>query len=118
SRLGETLQPPYEVLAIRYATHANRVARENFLRPERPDAPMPIDYFVWAIRGHPGTSTPGVIVIDTGMSNDAASRRPGRIVLTTVDRALANAAIDPIQVEDVVITHMHYDHAGRLDLFP
>jgi glyoxylase-like metal-dependent hydrolase (beta-lactamase superfamily II) len=118
STLGETLRPSYEVLAIRYATHANRLASENFLNPEGPDVPMPIDYFVWAIRGRPSTLVPGVIVIDTGMSNDAASRRPGRTVLTTMDRALANAGIDPKKVEDVVITHMHYDHAGRLDLFP
>jgi glyoxylase-like metal-dependent hydrolase (beta-lactamase superfamily II) len=106
------------VLALRYATHANRLARENFLRPEGPDALMPIDYFVWAIRGPLDKPEPGVIVVDTGMSNDAASRRPGRSVLTTTDRALANAGIEPNRVEDVVITHMHYDHAGRLDLFP
>jgi glyoxylase-like metal-dependent hydrolase (beta-lactamase superfamily II) len=118
STRGDTFRPSYEVLAIRYATHTNRLVSENFLKPGGPDALMPIDYFVWAIRGRVHTSRPGVIVIDTGMSNDAASRRPGRTVLTTVDRALANAGIDPAQVEDVVITHMHYDHAGRLDLFP
>ncbi len=111
--------PSYEVLAFRYGTHPNRLARENFLRPSgEPDAIMPIDYFVWAIRGPLDDPAPGVIVIDTGMSRDAVSRRPGRIMLTTVERALANAGIEAAQVKDVVVTHMHYDHAGGLDLFP
>jgi glyoxylase-like metal-dependent hydrolase (beta-lactamase superfamily II) len=26
--------------------------------------------------------------------------------------------VDPAQVQDVVITHMHYDHAGNVPLFP
>jgi glyoxylase-like metal-dependent hydrolase (beta-lactamase superfamily II) len=80
---------------------------------------MPLDYFVWAIRGPLNDPAPGVIIVDTGMSQDAASRRPGgRTVVTPVDRALANAGIEPAHVQDVVITHMHYDHAGGLDLFP
>jgi glyoxylase-like metal-dependent hydrolase (beta-lactamase superfamily II) len=113
------LGPLYEVLAFRYGTHPNRLASENFLRPSGPsDAIMPIDYFVWAIRGPLNDPAPGVIVVDTGMSRDAISRRPGRMILTTVDRALANAGIEAAQVKDVVVTHMHYDHAGGLDLFP
>ena len=46
STLGESLRPSYEVLGIRFAKHANRLASENFQRPEEPDVPMPIDYFV------------------------------------------------------------------------
>jgi glyoxylase-like metal-dependent hydrolase (beta-lactamase superfamily II) len=118
----ETLRPLYEVLALRYATHPDRRARENFLMPgphtADPDAVMPIDYFVWAIRGPLDNPAPGVIVVDTGMSNTAASRRPGRIVLTTVERALSNTGIDPTQVKEVIITHMHFDHAGGFNLFP
>ena len=105
---------PFGTAPTRTAWHG-----ENFLRPSgEPDAIMPIDYFVWAIRGPLDDPAPGVIVIDTGMSRDAVSRRPGRIILTTVERALANAGIEAAQVEDVVVTHMHYDHAGGLDLFP
>jgi glyoxylase-like metal-dependent hydrolase (beta-lactamase superfamily II) len=106
------------VLALRYATHPDRRAAENYIRPPDPDAVMPIDYFIWAIRGPSGSPAPGVIVIDTGMGIDAVSRRPGRVLLTPVDRALSNAEIDPAHVEAVVITHMHFDHAGRLNLFP
>jgi glyoxylase-like metal-dependent hydrolase (beta-lactamase superfamily II) len=118
SSLATSTQPSYEVLALRYATHEHRFARENFIATDEPDAMMSIDYFVWAIRGPLDAATAQVIVVDTGMGIDAASRRPGRRLLTPVDQALVQAGIDPPDVRDVVITHMHYDHAGRLDLFP
>jgi glyoxylase-like metal-dependent hydrolase (beta-lactamase superfamily II) len=109
--------PTYEVLALRYATHEQRTAGENFLRADDHDAVMPIDYYLWAIRNTVG-GAPGVIMVDTGMGQDALALRPGRTLLTPVADAVSRAGIDATQVEDVVLTHMHYDHAGRLDLFP
>ena len=32
--------------------------------------------------------------------------------------ALAQAGVDPAAVHDVVITHLHWDHSGNMDLFP
>ena len=60
-------QPTYEVFALRYATHQQRVARANFIAVDAHDAPMPLDYFVWAIVGPIGTELPQTIVVDTGM---------------------------------------------------
>ena len=110
--------PQYEVLALRYGTHQARPARMNFLSVDDHDAPMPLDYFVWAIRGPIGATNPRVVVVDTGMTPQAVANRPGRIVLNTVDAMLARAGIAAAEVADVVLTHMHYDHAGNLDLFP
>ncbi|MEJ1977031.1 MAG: hypothetical protein WDN49_13880 [Acetobacteraceae bacterium] len=53
--------PTYEVLAIRYGTQQERTAASNFLFPDDHTALMPIDYYVWAIRGGGRT-----IVVDTG----------------------------------------------------
>ena len=40
----------WDLFAIRYGRHAGRVRADNFIMPpDRHDAPMPIDYFVWAI---------------------------------------------------------------------
>ena len=106
------METTWEVYAIRYATHA-RTARENFLQPPDPhDAPMPIDYFVWLLRGG-GRE----IVVDTGFSAETAQAR-GRRLLRPVADALRGMDVDPARVEDVVITHLHYDHAGNLGLFP
>jgi hypothetical protein len=46
--------PQYEILALRYATYQQRVAGNNFMFPDVHDAPMPIDYYVWAIRAPDG----------------------------------------------------------------
>jgi glyoxylase-like metal-dependent hydrolase (beta-lactamase superfamily II) len=107
-----TTPPRHEVYAIRYAT-VDRAARENFLHPPRaPDAPMPMDYFVWLVRGG-GRA----LVVDTGFGEDAAARRKRRL-LQSPAAGLAALGVDAASVQDVVITHLHYDHAGQLALFP
>lgn len=102
----------WEVYALRYAMH-ERTAAENFIqRPDPHDAPMPMDYFVWVIR-----SADRSIVVDTGFNQQGADKR-GRTLLRPVDAALSQLGVAPESVADVVITHLHYDHAGNLNLFP
>lgn len=103
--------PSYEVFALRYATVARRAA-ENFISPDPHDGPLSMDYFVWAIRGEGRC-----IVVDTGFGAEAAAKR-GRSLLRPPSEALAALGIDCAEVEDVVITHLHYDHAGNLADFP
>jgi glyoxylase-like metal-dependent hydrolase (beta-lactamase superfamily II) len=101
----------YEIHAIKYAHHERR-ARENFIGGDIHDGPMPIDYYVWVIRGGGRT-----IVVDTGFDRATAALR-GRTLTHPVEEGLARIGVDPGQVEDVVLTHLHYDHAGNHDLFP
>jgi glyoxylase-like metal-dependent hydrolase (beta-lactamase superfamily II) len=101
----------YEVYAVRYARHDRR-ASENFLGGDPHDGPMPIDYFVWAIVGNGKT-----YVVDTGFDAAMAKKR-GREHLRSPADGLKAIGVDPLHVEDVLITHMHYDHAGNHDLFP
>lgn len=105
------MSPAYEVYAIKYAQHA-RTASENFLGGDPHDGPMPMDYFVWLVRGE-GRE----IVVDTGFNAATAARRQ-RELLRPVDRALALLGTDAAAVRNVVITHLHYDHVGNFDLFP
>ena len=101
----------HEIYAIRYGFH-DRLARENFVGGDPHDVSMPLDFFVWAIVGGGHT-----IVVDTGFDPDAARRR-GRQLLRPVGEGLRAVGIDAGEVESVIITHMHYDHAENLDLFP
>jgi glyoxylase-like metal-dependent hydrolase (beta-lactamase superfamily II) len=101
----------YEIYAVRYAHHERR-ASENFLGGDPHDGPMPLDYFVWAIVGETRT-----LVLDTGFDAAMAAKR-GREFLRPPRDGLLAIGVDPARVEDVVISHMHYDHAGNHDLFP
>jgi glyoxylase-like metal-dependent hydrolase (beta-lactamase superfamily II) len=105
----------YAVYAIRYAHHPRRAA-DNFLGQQPGDdphdAPMPLDYFVWALVGENET-----IVVDTGFGPEQARAR-GRNLIRAPSEGLKAIGIDPASVKDVIITHMHYDHAGGSDAFP
>ena len=101
----------YEIYAIRYATH-DRPARDNFLGGDAHDVNMPLDYFVWAIVGEKRT-----FCVDTGFDAETGKKR-GRTVLRPPAEGLKAVGVDPEQVQDVIITHMHYDHAGNHGLFP
>ncbi|MFJ9454239.1 N-acyl homoserine lactonase family protein [Kitasatospora sp. NPDC101447] len=107
--------PTYEVLALRFGTHADRPARDNFLHDEGQFAPGsagPMDFYLWAIR-----DDRHFLLVDTGFPEEMALRRGRTLFRCPVD-ALTDLGVTAEQVSDVVITHMHYDHAGNLDRFP
>ena len=103
--------PHYEIHAIKYA-ESERQARENFLLPDPHDGPMPLDYFVWLVRG--GGQT---VLVDTGFT-EARARVRKRRHLRCPSEGLAALGVKPGDVRTVILTHLHYDHAGNLDLFP
>jgi glyoxylase-like metal-dependent hydrolase (beta-lactamase superfamily II) len=102
----------YEIFAIRYAHNAERRKSENFLGGDPHDGPMPMDFFVWVLKG--GGQT---IVIDTGFDGAAAARR-SRKVMRPVAEGLKAVGVDLAAVKDVILTHMHWDHAGNHDILP
>ena len=105
------MNPAYIIHAIRYA-HLPRTARHNFIDGDPHDGPMPLDYFVWTIQGGGRTW-----VVDTGFDAPMAQERQRQLV-RPVAAGLKAIGIDAAAVEDVIITHMHYDHAGNHELFP
>jgi glyoxylase-like metal-dependent hydrolase (beta-lactamase superfamily II) len=105
------MPPSHEICAVRYA-HLERTASHNFIGGDPHDGPMPLDYFVWTIRG------PGVcFVLDTGFDAATGAAR-GRQLVQPVATGLRSVGVDPDQVTDVIISHMHYDHSGNHELFP
>jgi glyoxylase-like metal-dependent hydrolase (beta-lactamase superfamily II) len=73
---------------------------------------MPLDYFVWAIVGANRT-----FVLDTGFDQKAAQKRDRKIIKPVGD-GLRALGVDPATVKDVIISHLHFDHAGNDGLFP
>lgn len=123
-----TDNPEYEVYAVRHATRADRSSRETFLTnttnafDDAPvaDAPEPIDYYYWVIR-----SADRVIVVDTGFTPQEAQRRNvmwndtyhPEFLITPQDAARV-LGFDPDKVSDVVLTHLHFDHIGNVNVYP
>jgi glyoxylase-like metal-dependent hydrolase (beta-lactamase superfamily II) len=101
----------HEVYAVRYAHH-ERKSSENFIGGDPHDVLQPLDYFVWAIKGPRGT-----FVVDSGFDPAMAKRR-GREITKPVGEGLKAIGIDPAAVEQVIVSHMHYDHVGNHELFP
>ena len=101
----------YEVRAIKYARLMRRSA-DNFIGGDSHDTEMPLYYYVWVI-----SNAERSIVVDTGFNETMAAKR-GRQIVKPVAQGLAALGIQPEAVDEVIITHMHYDHAGNVPLFP
>src|SRR5438270_8059835 len=102
----------YEIYALRYATMSQRTPHLNFLVPDPHETTaQDLDYFVWLIRGE-GRD----ILVDTGFNAAEAKLRNRKLTLNPVD-ALARFGVAADTIRDVIVTHLHYDHAGNRDLF-
>ena len=103
----------YEIYALRYATMSPRTPHMNYLQPDPHETTaQDLDYFVWLIRGG-GRE----ILVDTGFNAEEAKARARKLTLNPVD-ALEGFGVRADGIKDVIVTHLHYDHAGNHDLFP
>lgn len=100
-----------KVFAVKYAQRSARRS-EHFVGGDPHDAPMDMDYFVWAIVDHDK-----VWVVDTGFGEFDAERRKRQLVRSVTD-GLALVGVDAATVDDVILTHLHYDHVGGFHQFP
>ena len=105
-------KPEYEVYALRYATIpdfsvAGLVAGADRARK------LDIAMMVWLVRGG-GRS----IVVDSGFYREQFFRQWHVTDFVKPSDAVRRAGLQPEDITDVVITHMHWDHADGMDLFP
>src|SRR3546814_17210137 len=101
----------YEVYAIKYASVARRAA-DNFLVHDLHDGQMDLDFYFWLIRGANRN-----ILVDTGFSACSAAAR-NRSFLQTPEVALAQLGLSTKDIDSLILTHLHYDHAGNVDAYP
>jgi glyoxylase-like metal-dependent hydrolase (beta-lactamase superfamily II) len=101
----------YTVYAIRYGRHDRR-SPVNYIGGDPHDILQPLDYYIWAIVG-----TQTTFVLDTGFDRAMGAKRD-RAIIKPIDEGLKAIGIDSGAVEHVIISHLHFDHAGNYDLFP
>jgi glyoxylase-like metal-dependent hydrolase (beta-lactamase superfamily II) len=101
----------YHVYAMCFAKARPRRVHDHFIVRDMHDGPMPMDYSLWIVRNQHRT-----IIVDTGYGERAARERNRPLDFDPIE-GLRRIGIDPDAVGDVIITHLHYDHAGNIGRF-
>jgi glyoxylase-like metal-dependent hydrolase (beta-lactamase superfamily II) len=103
---------PFELYALRYATNGPRTLAQNALGGDPHETHSSLDFYVWVAR-----RSDRVFLIDTGMGEETATLRGERYLRAPAD-AVRLLGVEPEKIEDVILTHIHYDHAGMLSRYP
>jgi len=101
---------PYRIYVMQYARRQTNSG--VFFLGDTHNTPMEMAYYMWAIRNEERT-----VVVDLGFTRAVGEAR-GRTWVAEPAARLETLGIDPKQVNDVILTHMHYDHVGNYALFP
>ncbi|MEM7091350.1 MAG: N-acyl homoserine lactonase family protein [Pseudomonadota bacterium] len=102
----------WQVHAVKYADRNARTRADSFIFDDNHDAPHAMDYFMWVLR-----RDNEVILVDTGYDTAESALRD-RPIRMDPREALAPLGLTPDMITQVIVTHLHYDHAGGLHLFP
>ena len=116
ARFGAARAPEpvkYEVYAVRFATISNFPVASLVAGADRARR-LDIAMTVWVVKGANGS----VALVDSGFHRDQYFRQFAVKDFILPSDAIAPLGIKPDQVTDIFLSHMHWDHAGGIDLFP
>lgn len=105
-------QPKYEVYAIRYATLKDFSVAGLVAGADR-SRKMDIAMMIWLIKGE-GRN----VLFDSGFYRDQFMRQWHPADYEKPSAAIQRAGLKAEDITDVVISHIHWDHADGFDLFP
>ena len=112
AQTAPTSKPVYTIEALRYATVPGFPVSALIANADKARK-IDISMIYWLVRGEGHT-----ILVDSGFY------RPQFFKTWTVKdfmmpaESLARVGVKPEDITDVVLTHMHWDHADGMDLFP
>jgi glyoxylase-like metal-dependent hydrolase (beta-lactamase superfamily II) len=106
--------PEFEVYAVRYARMLDFPVSALVQGAEQ-GRKLDIAMTFWVLKGPDGKT----VLVDAGFYRPRLLKdRNGIADYTRPDKALGWLGIKAEEVTDVVVTHMHWDHADGVDLFP
>jgi len=104
--------PQYEVYAVRYAT-LSEFPVAALIKGADPARKLDIAMTVWLVKGNGR-----VVLVDSGFYREQFLKQWKPKDFIKPSEALAELGVKPEDVTDVIVTHMHWDHADGMDLFP
>jgi len=106
-------RPIYEVYAISYGVIPDfRVS--SLVAGADPSRKLDIQMMVWLLKGSDGRN----ILVDSGFYRDKFIKQWKVKDFIKPSDAVARFGVKPEEITDIIITHMHWDHADGFDLFP
>jgi glyoxylase-like metal-dependent hydrolase (beta-lactamase superfamily II) len=105
-------KPEYEVYAVRYAT-IPEFAVSGLVAGADASRKMDIAMMVWLVRG--GGKN---ILVDAGFYREQFFKQWHVTDYMKPSEAVRRAGVKPEEITDVIVTHLHWDHADGMDLFP
>jgi len=103
----------YDVYAVRFATIAGFPVSSLIAGADR-SRRMDIAMTVWVLKGADGR----VALVDSGFHRDQYFTQFAVKDFVMPNEALAPLGLKAADVTDIFLSHMHWDHAGGIDLFP
>jgi glyoxylase-like metal-dependent hydrolase (beta-lactamase superfamily II) len=103
----------FRVYAIRYASRDGVRAQHFHHWTSQYAEPHPTAYYIWLLR-----SADRTILVDTGMSRRRADAVTQIAYEGTPAELLGRLGVAPDEVDTVILSHLHYDHAGTTADFP
>ena len=103
----------YEVYVLSYGVYPN-FSISNLVAGADQNRKLDLQMMIWLIKGPGGRN----ILVDTGCYHDRFVRGLGIKDFIKPSDTLAKLGLSAGDITDVIITHMHWDHADGIDLFP
>src|SRR5215475_10801606 len=105
-------RPTYEVYALRYATIPDFPVAA-LVKGAESTRKLDIAMMVWLVRGNGH-----LVLVDSGFYREQFFKQWKVKDFIKPSEVLTPLGIKPEDITDVIISHMHWDHADGIDLFP
>ena len=105
--------PTYEVYALSYGVYPDFPVSALLAGADK-TRKIDLQMMIWLIKGPGGKN----ILVDTGCYHENVVKGKGIKDLIKASDAVAKLGLSAADITDVIITHMHWDHADGMDLFP
>jgi len=106
-------KPSYEIFAISYAVIPDFPVASLVAGADR-SRKLDIQMMVWLLKGSNGAN----ILVDSGFYRDKFFKQWKVKGFVKPSEAISKVGLKPEDINDLIITHMHWDHADGMDLFP